>query len=220
MAAEVIEQMPANRQPAISDDDWYTRTECDLRTSTDIMGGELAFGKRQLTDEEAYQISAFCAKCLVRSDCLADALLQDDKYGIRGGMNGAQRKRYAKILKRDGHLDDESWSQALGEAETTRRSFLAKSKPQPAAATPKRSRPHIRRTAAEVESAIRELLEDLPNQAYIGPENGSIFDELAADLGMSAVRARAFVGQLSQSGVVEKMFNGSNYRVTALRLVS
>jgi WhiB family transcriptional regulator, redox-sensing transcriptional regulator len=41
-----------------------------------------------------------CARCLVRSDCLRYALASGQDWGIRGGLDAAERRRLARRQRR------------------------------------------------------------------------------------------------------------------------
>ena len=43
-----------------------------------------------------------CLSCEVRTECLEDALKNDDRFGVRGGLNQAERNRLRKRQKRLG----------------------------------------------------------------------------------------------------------------------
>ena len=40
-----------------------------------------------------------CAVCPVQAACLADAITQREKYGVRGGMTPNERKTYARAAQ-------------------------------------------------------------------------------------------------------------------------
>jgi DNA-binding MarR family transcriptional regulator len=125
-------------------------------------------------------------------------------------MNGAQRRAYAKQLKDKGFIDDASWQTALGKADETKTAYLAAAKG---------GRRKTISTAAS-KAAISEILSDLPNQSYIAPETGSIFDELGEDVGLTRKRVTQVVAQLCNMGVVDKMFDEKGSRIVTLKLVS
>ena len=58
---------------------------------------------RQLADSRrATRALAACGRCLVKAQCLADALATDDRYGIRGGLTEDDRRRFRLPAPRAG----------------------------------------------------------------------------------------------------------------------
>ena len=48
------------------------------------------------TTPAAREAKAYCEPCLVRAECLADALATEDWHGIRGGLTGEERRKAAR----------------------------------------------------------------------------------------------------------------------------
>ena len=46
---------------------------------------------------------AYCERCPVLAECLADALATGDDYGVRGGVPGHQRVRMRQEIRRAEH---------------------------------------------------------------------------------------------------------------------
>jgi len=77
----------------------------------DWMEDALCRGRKDLDffPEEAYNTAApkavaVCNVCRVREDCLRFAVENDVKYGIWGGLNYPQRKRYLRTGFKKGTL--------------------------------------------------------------------------------------------------------------------
>ena len=68
---------------------WQDDAECQG------MPLELFFGTEDmpLTNLQATEGRRLCAKCLVSRDCLLDALLSEERSGLRGGFLGHERRQ-------------------------------------------------------------------------------------------------------------------------------
>jgi WhiB family redox-sensing transcriptional regulator len=55
---------------------------------------------------EAARAKAICKGCPVREDCLTEAIINNERFGIWGGMDTQQRTREARKRRREGTLVD------------------------------------------------------------------------------------------------------------------
>ena len=49
-------------------------------------------------------VRELCATCVVRTECLDDAIATADKWGIRGGMSPNERRVEARRRRREGRI--------------------------------------------------------------------------------------------------------------------
>jgi WhiB family redox-sensing transcriptional regulator len=95
---------------------WRTRAAC-AGVATEI------FYPEPSTPETKADATAICARCEVRLECLAEAIVTNERFGIRGGLTARQRRTMAWRLRR---RHDERRAPAAGIAfEPARRSHLA-----------------------------------------------------------------------------------------------
>ena len=68
---------------------WWSRALC----ATDDVDPEWFFpiGDTRAGHQAEAIAKGLCARCPVREDCLADAIRQNDREGIRGGLNEQER---------------------------------------------------------------------------------------------------------------------------------
>ena len=72
--------------------DWSTAANCRTQGTAAFyppLGGE----SRAERIQRERQAKSICAGCEVRNDCLAHALRHEERYGIWGGLNDAERQR-------------------------------------------------------------------------------------------------------------------------------
>jgi WhiB family redox-sensing transcriptional regulator len=85
--ATVLERSPGAAGPLLAEDDrWWHRAACegaDLR---------IFFPGPKEPPERIAEARAYCARCPVRSACLADAEKTRDADAVRGGMTPAERR--------------------------------------------------------------------------------------------------------------------------------
>lgn len=80
-------------------DDWRTRAACRG------IDPELFFGtgtNKRIDRTRERDAKAICEGCNTRVECLAEALSNDEEYGIWGGMNADERRSVARRLREAG----------------------------------------------------------------------------------------------------------------------
>lgn len=78
--------------------DWRDEAAC-LGKNTDSF-----FPERSHT--EAARAKAICVGCDVRAECLSEAIFNNERFGIWGGMDTQQRTREARRRRREAPLED------------------------------------------------------------------------------------------------------------------
>ena len=71
--------------------DWHTFGLC---SQTDP---EIFFPEKGGSTRDAKKV---CKSCTVRADCLVDAMLSEERFGIRGGLSERERRRLNKDIKK------------------------------------------------------------------------------------------------------------------------
>lgn len=57
---------------------------------------ELFFPKSSSDDIAIALAKSICKECVVKAECLEDALVTNSEYGIRGGLDQDERRRYRR----------------------------------------------------------------------------------------------------------------------------
>jgi WhiB family redox-sensing transcriptional regulator len=97
----VVELLRDPYIPAIENAQWFLEANCKdeppetMYPDTQSLAGRL---------EEQHAIDTFCAHCPVKSDCFDNALLQNDEWGIKGGLSESSRRALHKQFKKTGQL--------------------------------------------------------------------------------------------------------------------
>lgn len=83
---------------------WTERAACQDMAVNQFFAAD---GERGSHLQERYRKARqVCALCPVRAECLADAIKQDDRYGVRGGMTPEERDKYTGRFTADSNIDD------------------------------------------------------------------------------------------------------------------
>lgn len=83
--------MPKRKLKVIGD--WRDEAACAKR------GPDLFYPERSHTG--AAQAKSVCRGCIVREECLTEAIVNNERFGIWGGMDTQQRTREARKRKRE-----------------------------------------------------------------------------------------------------------------------
>lgn len=87
MTARAIARSPGAAGPVLAEDGrWWHRAAC--------LGAdwEIFFARPEEAPVRIAEAKAFCARCPVRPQCLADAVKTGDLYSVRGGMTWPERR--------------------------------------------------------------------------------------------------------------------------------
>jgi hypothetical protein len=208
----------------IQDSYWRDLAECSISDAKDLSPDD--FDGRQTSNElspdEKRQVGELCGNCAVRSECLAQALQDKEKYGILGGLNARQRRPLMRMLNRQGYIDRATWKENVDKAALVRNQLLhpqrepAKEIQEKAEATiPKR--PY--RRMDEMQAKIASLIMSQPEAAYVSTETETAIERLTEDLGIATEYTRSLVRKFVAKGVLEKE-TAEGTRIMVLKLAS
>lgn len=76
-------------------DYWWERAECRDADPELFFGGEHRSSGQKKLDEHAAKL--ICSHCPVRQECLAEALSDEERHGIWGGLTSRERRRLKKM---------------------------------------------------------------------------------------------------------------------------
>lgn len=79
-------------------DGWQSRARCRGVELTEFYGRDGHTGAALHADADDVA-DTWCRTCLVRRECLLDALARDERWGIWGGLTPLKRDEYARIWK-------------------------------------------------------------------------------------------------------------------------
>lgn len=174
--------------PKIRDEEWVANIACDPATGDEMLPRTRSSGA---TPEEKDAISRYCVPCLAREECLVDALRNDQREGIRGGIPESQRKKIHDEYQKYGEFSVRNWSKYLRAALATRESFTVKEKVQ--LAKQRNDREQVLAALAERTGGEMDCkdIDDLSRK-------------LAALSGIHRLRVKRSIEYLAQAGKIER----------------
>jgi hypothetical protein len=161
-----------------------------------------------IRNEEVARIGEFCASCVVRADCLTNALQDNLTYGIQGGLTQLTRKPLHKFFNEHGTLPKETLKDALESATMVQEDY-------------RNTRARTDRNPRRIKSRLISYLQGLPAQEYICTRGLSPYQDISAKLGSSPNRLRMVMREMAARGelVKEYRLDRKGHNVAAVHFV-
>jgi len=205
-AETVLAQNPEVVVPAIQDPDWQNFREC-LDAPDDLMPRVNRGPKTRLTDEEIDVITDYCGQCIVRPDCLANALIKDVKTGVQGGLSQRERKPFHDTYgtaKQRNPIPARMWRKGIERAATLRAEYVGS--------------PAHQARRIDASKRIVAALKLVPAGLELGADRSTPFhQQFAKKVGISSVLMRQELVTLIENGTVAaRTIRGSRNRVAII----